>query len=79
MKLSTLIQLVGDENVEVNWFHECSPSARETQRGTLVSFYTGSIKPGDLLFPEHGKTGFAVWIPTHLLKRIRLPSTSLNA
>ena len=63
MKLSTLIELVGDENVEFQYLHECFVSAQSTKKGVQVTFGTAAISQAEMLSRELEKVCLIVWIP----------------
>lgn len=65
MKLSELINKIGDESLRVQFLHESSPAITEGKRDTRVTFSTGPecIKPVDLISNNPGSIGMIVWIP----------------
>lgn len=75
MKLSEIINHVGDENLQVQNIMQSSPTVRKMKREASVVFYTDTAKGNDLMNQMMGRegkwTGLVVWIPT---ERLPVPS-----
>ena len=68
MKLSELVQAVGDENVRIQNLLNDAHTIDKTKHGTKITFYTDGVNAEELL--GDGKTkniGLVVWLPRHLV------------
>lgn len=63
MNLSTLLQIVGEENVQIQRLNECMVGAQHTRRGTHITFGTQAVSALELLTNSERNVGIIVWIP----------------
>ncbi len=65
MKLTELLALVGDENIQFQVLHDCMTNIRQRSRrkgGNEISFATNGLTPTDVM-QNTGNVGLVVWIP----------------
>ena len=65
MKLSELLKIVGDENMQFQMLHDCMINIEQRSRkkgGNKISFVTNGLNPTDVMNGT-GNVGVVVWIP----------------
>lgn len=82
MKLSKLIDHVGDENILLQNIMHSSPSISKGKRDGRITFSTDSGKANDLMgqvMCQTGKwTALVVWIPNEKLPNLKEQNASIN-
>jgi hypothetical protein len=72
MKLSKLIETVGDENVLIQPLANCLTASKTNRKGeTTISFVTKAIDTNDIMYggDKSKMIGLVVWIP-----RFKIPT-----
>ena len=67
MKLSELINHVGDAAIEVQWLHESSVMGKTGPNGATITFATDPAKVIGLTDTEPEFAGLVAWLPMALL------------
>lgn len=72
MKLTELLQKVGDENITFQNLTECMTRAdyRKKHNAIEIGFLTNKVAVKELLTGEFKNRGFIVWIPEEVMKPI---------
>lgn len=63
MKLSELINFVGDASIVVQNLDTCMTNIATTKDGNLVTFGTKEVSPNDVANNAAPKVGLVVWLP----------------
>jgi len=65
MKLSELLKLVGDENIQFQMLHDCMTTIEQRSRkkgGNKITFVTEGLTPTEVMH-NTGNVGVIVWVP----------------
>lgn len=71
MKMSELLERVGDENIRYQIVRDDMRDAIRDKSGSSISFYTDPAMVTDLLVGTKIWTGLVIWVQTDLLEKIQ--------
>jgi hypothetical protein len=71
MKLSELIQHVGDDNVVLQNIMHSSPTLRLCEKDGQITFCTDKGKVRQLMHADSAWTALVVWLPTERLPDVK--------
>lgn len=71
LSLRRLIELVGDDEVRIQFLSTCMTNIVAKKKETLVTFATDQVHPNHVMMEEPPMTGMVLWLPTDLVKKAR--------